>query len=327
MVQHKYVSQFFSGLVVGLITVLTFSKTSHAKDSKSDFKVYSYASQVNDVDSVNSHWFETQEGIVLIDAQRLLPEAERALAHLKASTDKPVTTIIITHAHTDHYGGLPVWKTAFPKAQVYTDKITLASIRNDERGFIDMRRERHGERFATHETLTESVAEAKTVADGDQVDVGDDTLLFTVVGPSEAESTVMVTVEDKNTGFIGDLINEGAPAVPFENLDNWFSQLDLISEQFDSDDQLYQGHGPAPVAVADVEEQRRFLQTLKNEVVAAFERDEVLTAAEVEQIVFNLEAGWPFYQGVAGNTRQQVLGFAAQQVARQLGGHVEEETN
>lgn len=314
--------------LINIGVLLTGSKVSHAQNpNDNELSVYSYASQVNDVDSVNSHWFETEGGVVLIDAQRLLPEAERALAHLKASTDKPLTTIIITHAHTDHYGGLPVWKAAFPEAQVYTDKTTLASIRNDERGFIRMRNQRHGYRFATHEALREAIAEAKTVTDGDRVNVGDETLLFTVVGPSEAESTVLVTVDDKSTGFVGDLINQGAPAVPFENLDNWFLHLDLITQQFDMNDQLYQGHGPAPVTIADVEEQRRFLQTLQEEVVTALKGNKILTAAEVEQIVFNLEAEWPFYEGVAGNTRQQVLQFAAQRVAQQLGGRIKEETN
>lgn len=112
--------------------------------------------------------------------------------------------------------------------------------------------------------------------------MGDETLIFTVVGPSEAESTLIVTVDDKNIAFIGDLINEGAPAVPFESINNWFSHLDLLTERFDSDYQLYQGHGPAPVMIAAAEEQRRFLQTLKNGVVTALEGDKTLTVNEVE---------------------------------------------
>ncbi len=44
---------------------------------------------------------------------------------------------------------------------------------------------------------------------------------------------------------------------------------------------------------------------------------------DVDDVVFGLERDWPFYEGVAGNTRQQVLGFAVRTVAAQLGKTVE----
>ncbi|MEM7488067.1 MAG: MBL fold metallo-hydrolase [Pseudomonadota bacterium] len=280
-------------------------------------EVHSYASQVNDVDSANSHWFETEDGVVLIDAQRLLPEAARLVRHIRATSDRDVAMIVVTHAHTDHYGGLPVLRDAFPDARIVTDETTARSIREDERGFIAMRNERHGDRFAPQAALTEAMRDAEIVADGETIEIGGETLTFTVLGPSEAESTLMVTVEAADTAFIGDLINVGAPAVPFESLANWLDHLDVIETSFDPDDRLYQGHGPAPVDVAAVAEQRRFLRTMDDLVRAAM-ADCTLTPAEEDEIVFRLERGWPFYQGVAGNTRQEVLGFAARRVADQI---------
>ncbi|MBE9048121.1 MBL fold metallo-hydrolase [Pleurocapsales cyanobacterium LEGE 10410] len=141
---------YFLSIFAITITIITVSTIVVASEP---LKVWSYASQVNDVDAVNSHWFETSEGVVAIDAQRLLPEAERALEHLRRTIDAPVTAMVITHAHTDHYGGLPVWKTAFPHARIFTDETTLQSIRTDGRGFIAARKERHGDRFANHDDL------------------------------------------------------------------------------------------------------------------------------------------------------------------------------
>ncbi len=279
--------------------------------------VHSYASQVNDVDSANSHWFETNAGVVLIDAQRLLPEAERLVRHIRATTDQDVAMIVVTHAHTDHYGGLPVLREAFPNARIVTDQTTAESIRRDARGFIAMRNERHGDRFAPQEALTEAMRDAEIVIDGQMIEIGDETLAFAVLDASEAESTVMVKVKDVDVAFIGDLINIGAPAVPFESLANWLDQLDAIEVTFDADDRLYQGHGPAPVGVSAVVDQRRFLSTMDDLVRVAM-RDGTLTPAEEDDIVFQLERGWPFYQGVAGNTRQEVLGFAVRRVSEQL---------
>ena len=283
--------------------------------------VFTYASQVNDVDAVNSHWFETDAGVVLIDGQRLLSEAERALAHLRASTDRDVTAIVVTHAHTDHYGGLPVWVEAFPDATIYTDETTLVSIRTDAKGFIAARMKRHGDRFATQESLTAAVEKAVVVTDGETITIGQTPIRFEIFAASEAESTVMAALPEQNIVFIGDLINSGVPAIPFESLETWLDQLDEIEATF-GDATLYQGHGPAPVGMADLADQRRFLLRLQ-ELVADAAEDGELSGAEREEIVFMLEAEWPFYSGVGGNTRQEMLAFDADTVAEQMGATVE----
>lgn len=300
----------------GLIQTL-----STARAQSSTLRIFSYASQVNDVDAVNSHWFETSDGVVLVDTQRLLPEAERALEHLRASTEQDVSAIIITHAHTDHYGGLPVFVEAFPNAAIYIDETTLGSVREDRRGYIAARVERHGDRFATQERLTNAVKDAVVVADGETITIGNVPLQFEVFAASEAESTLAVVLPGQNVVFIGDLINFGVPAVPFESLATWLEQLDEIEAAFGTA-QLYQGHGISPVGMDDLADQRRFLVRLRDLVTERVE-DGVLSADERSAIVFDLESEWPFYAGVGGNTRQKTLAFDADTVAEQMGATVE----
>jgi len=50
-------------------------------------QVYTYSSQHSENDVVNSFWFETGAGIVLIDVQRLIPEVEKLLQEVKRTSD------------------------------------------------------------------------------------------------------------------------------------------------------------------------------------------------------------------------------------------------
>lgn len=287
-------------------------------------QVWSYASQINDVDAVNSHWFETSEGVVLVDTQRLLPEAERALAHLQDTTISPVVAIVITHAHTDHYGGLPVWKAAFPNARIFIDETTLRSIQTDARGFITARQARHGDHFTTQAALNAALTEeaVQVVTNGEQVQIGDTALEFLVFEASEAEAETLVHLPDEDVLFVGDLVNVLAPGMPFESIAAWFAQLDAIETQFPSS-AIYQGHGPAPAPATAVENQRQYLQRLQSLVEQNIE-DSYLDKAEMDNIVFKLESDYPFTQGVGGNTRQEVFAAGVNRVAQQMGATVEE---
>lgn len=60
-------------------------------------------------DFANLIAWETSEGVVLVDTGTTIPTATRAKAALRTVTQKPIHTIIVTHAHWDHVGGLSVF--------------------------------------------------------------------------------------------------------------------------------------------------------------------------------------------------------------------------
>ncbi|MBW7475289.1 MBL fold metallo-hydrolase [Paenibacillus oenotherae] len=67
--------------------------------------------------SVNCYIVEEEEELVLIDTA--VPEAFSDIMEAASTINKPVTKIVLTHAHHDHTGGLDLIKQALPGAMVY----------------------------------------------------------------------------------------------------------------------------------------------------------------------------------------------------------------
>ncbi|WP_281887508.1 MBL fold metallo-hydrolase [Paenibacillus sp. YYML68] len=66
---------------------------------------------------VNCYLLEEEDGLTLIDAA--LPNSTKGIIHTAASLGRPITRIVLTHAHFDHVGALDAVKQAFPNAVVH----------------------------------------------------------------------------------------------------------------------------------------------------------------------------------------------------------------
>ena len=75
-------------------------------DRTSEYRVHTYTAAEAGL-FVNSYVVETAEGVVLVDANLLLSDI-RALAARIAALHKPLMGVFVTHAHPDHFNGLPV---------------------------------------------------------------------------------------------------------------------------------------------------------------------------------------------------------------------------
>lgn len=78
---------------------------------------------------VNGYLVEEEHGLTLIDT--MLPRSSKAIRAAAAATGKPITTLLLTHAHGDHVGSLDELHAALPEAAViiserdsrYLDKV------------------------------------------------------------------------------------------------------------------------------------------------------------------------------------------------------------
>jgi glyoxylase-like metal-dependent hydrolase (beta-lactamase superfamily II) len=66
---------------------------------------------------VNCYLVEEEDGLTLIDAA--LPYSVKGIVKAAAQIGKPITKIVLTHAHEDHVGALDVLKERLPDVPVY----------------------------------------------------------------------------------------------------------------------------------------------------------------------------------------------------------------
>lgn len=66
---------------------------------------------------VNCYLVEEEEGLTLVDAA--LPNNVKAILQAADQVGKPITRIVLTHAHDDHIGALDGLKKLLPAAKVF----------------------------------------------------------------------------------------------------------------------------------------------------------------------------------------------------------------
>lgn len=74
--------------------------------------------------SVNSWLIESDAEVALVDAQLVMPEAERVVELIR-STGKSLAWVWVTHGHPDHYAGLEAIAKAFPGVPLYGRPATV----------------------------------------------------------------------------------------------------------------------------------------------------------------------------------------------------------
>ncbi len=78
---------------------------------------------------VNSHLVEEDDGITVIDT--MIPGSAKAITAAAAELGKPITRIVLTHAHGDHIGSLDALAEAHPDAEVVVSARDERLLRKD----------------------------------------------------------------------------------------------------------------------------------------------------------------------------------------------------
>src|SRR6202043_748811 len=128
-------------------------------------KIHSYLSPADGF-QVNTQMIEGPTAVVIFDGQLLLPYANEVASYVQ-TLGKPVDRIILSHAHTDHWGGLQILTERFPDARVFALDGIADQIRARGPARLDRLRRIYGDKAATKVTVpTEIIIEGLQRIDG-----------------------------------------------------------------------------------------------------------------------------------------------------------------
>lgn len=241
-------------------------------ERRSEYRIHTYTAAEAGL-FVNSYLVETAEGVVLVDANLLLSDV-RALAARIAALHKPLLGVFVTHAHPDHFNGLPL--LAGDDVPVYAaDDVagTIARIADAKRAqwqpvYGDEWPDEH--RVPDHRLSTEET-----------VELGGLRFTLHAVGAAESHADSYLALDDK--AFIGDLAFHGThPYTADGHTGSWLTALDTLVGALDGA-VLYPGHG-APGDVGMLAEQRRYLMMYRETAGRLAAGAPTLTDAQREEL-------------------------------------------
>jgi glyoxylase-like metal-dependent hydrolase (beta-lactamase superfamily II) len=103
----------------------------------------------------NSIIIEGAHEVMLVDAQLTKTNAERVLRQIK-DTNKPLSTIYITHEHADHFLGLEVFRDAYPRVRIIATSAVVGRIHKVYQEKLDKWKQLLGSGATTHVVPIES---------------------------------------------------------------------------------------------------------------------------------------------------------------------------
>jgi glyoxylase-like metal-dependent hydrolase (beta-lactamase superfamily II) len=128
-------------------------------------KIHSYLSPADGL-QVNTQMIEGPNAVVMFDGQLLLPYADEVASYVQL-LGKPIDRIILSHAHTDHWGGLQVLTERFPNARVFALDGIADQVRSRGPARLEGLRRTYGDKAATRVTVpTETITEGLQRIDG-----------------------------------------------------------------------------------------------------------------------------------------------------------------
>jgi glyoxylase-like metal-dependent hydrolase (beta-lactamase superfamily II) len=208
---------------------------------------------------VNSWIIESEKGVVIVDVQRTLSEANNALDEIK-ELNKPILGVIITHPHPDHIGGTAVLLNGTFNVPIYSTQSAYDIMKNDTGGLIAFAKQLHGDDYPDQVTIPNRI-----VKSGENLTIDGISYSFEDIGPGEGGDMMLIYLPEQNLLFTGDVVNNQMhPALIEGHSTEWIKQIRYIEQNYPDAKVLFPGHGQQGSPRPLLEGQLDYINTFKS---------------------------------------------------------------
>jgi len=143
----------------------------------------------------------TNKGVVVIDPGSTLYTGRMVLRQIKKLTNKPVTHVLNTHIHGDHWLGNQAFKESYPNAVFMAHPDMIKAAKGGEgKAWVNMM-----ERFTEGLSKgTKAVIPAKAVSDTNKFTSGGISFVIYAPGKAHSGTDIMIHVVEESVVFLGD---------------------------------------------------------------------------------------------------------------------------
>ena len=247
--------------------------------------------------SVNSYIFSNGKSILVMDVLRSTEDAKE-LAEFIKSKALPLTHILITHGHPDHYMGMDYLKSVFPEVKIVVSNeetkqdIISFSTWMDGIGWLEgepnlkPKSDKNPEGFDYENQIKVLEGNTFTLDGGGTLEIKND------YQAAEAEHLTTVFSKDMNALFTSDFCYNGVhlwlgQGVGATHIANWKTQLNRFKKQYTNANlRVYPGHG-SESGIELFDTVLKYIEDFERRIVASSNREEA--RKEMESLYPNWE--------------------------------------
>jgi glyoxylase-like metal-dependent hydrolase (beta-lactamase superfamily II) len=207
----------------------------------------------------NSYLISGSTEAILFDVFMLHSDAMQIADGIMKS-GKTLRTVIISHAHPDHFMGLDVITERFPKAQVVSTQNVVTDIKTDGPWMFSMLQGKLGPEGPTQLVIPKALAEPVLTLDGVKLEVVE-------FGEGESKHIAAVYIPELKALLSADLVyNQAHLYLQEKHLDSWLVRLNEL-EEFTKErvTTIHPGHGKA-AGLELIEQTRSYLHDFADAV-------------------------------------------------------------